>query len=85
MHRIYFQHQILFLHLFYIINYCKLYLSVFAIKNSCKIYFTVNPFVFGLYETSQYCNMSKIFSVLFYITFVVLVCLIDLCVLKIFF
>jgi hypothetical protein len=53
MRRIYFQHPILLLHLFYTLNYCKLYLCVLAIKNSCKIYFTVNPFVFGLYETSQ--------------------------------
>jgi hypothetical protein len=49
--RIYFQHPILLLHLFYIVNYCKLYLCVLAIKNSCKIYFTVNPFDFGIYKT----------------------------------
>jgi hypothetical protein len=36
--------------MFYILFFCNLYLSVFAIKNSYKIYFTVNPFVFGLYE-----------------------------------
>jgi hypothetical protein len=65
MSRIYFQHKILLLHLFYTLNYCKLYLSVLAIKNSCKIYFSVFPSIFGLYETSQYCSMSRIFSVPF--------------------
>jgi hypothetical protein len=70
----YLWHKIIFLHPFYTVNYCKLYLSVFANRNSCKIYFSVNPFVFGLYKTSQYCSMSRIFSVLFYFTFVVLVC-----------
>jgi hypothetical protein len=34
-------------------NYYKLYLSVFAIKSSRKIHFTVKPFVFGLYKTSE--------------------------------
>jgi hypothetical protein len=64
MRRIYLWHKIILLHLFYTVNYCKLYLCVLAIKNSCKMYFTVNPFHFGLYETSQYCSMSRMFLVL---------------------
>jgi hypothetical protein len=65
MNRIYFQHKLILLHLFYTLNYCKLDLSVLAIKNGYKICFAVNPFDFGLYETSQYCSTSRIFSVPF--------------------
>jgi hypothetical protein len=64
MRRIYLWHKIILLHLFYTVNYCKLYLCVLAIKNSCKMHFTVNPFDFGLYETSEYCSTSRIFSIL---------------------
>jgi hypothetical protein len=63
MSRIYFWHKILLLNLFYTLNYCKLYFVFWLLKIVVKIYFTVNPFDFGLYETSKYCSTSRIFLV----------------------
>jgi hypothetical protein len=65
MSRIYFQHKILLLHLFYTLYYCKLYFCILAIKNSCKFYFIVIPFVFDQYDLPLYCSMSRSFSVPF--------------------